>query len=223
MHPDRLRLAPLSHGHRHTDYWSMTAALDTGRAHLPVSGGNTVRPAGPQEAYMSKSTTNPPATKTGRKIEPDAPVKDLQKQVNRTATGRFAPGQSGNPHGRPQGARGRAAMALTAALEGRADEIANALIEQAVAGDIQALKLCVDRICPVPRERPILAPELADVDASTAPRSSVSGAIFHALASGDLTPAEATALLTAYRQHLTDTEIEAGDWAFPDVKQILNL
>jgi hypothetical protein len=59
----------------------------------------------------------------------------------------FRPGQSGNPAGRPKGARNRATLLTEALLEGEAEDIGKKLIELAKQGEWRALKACLDRLC----------------------------------------------------------------------------
>ena len=68
-----------------------------------------------------------------------------QKQGKDT---RFKPGQSGNPAGKPRGAKNRTTVMAQALLEGEAEILVRKLIDLAKGGDIQALKVCVDRLCP---------------------------------------------------------------------------
>ena len=69
--------------------------------------------------------------------------------------GRFRPGQSGNPSGKPKGARNRLTLACEALLEGEGEALTRKAIELALDGDTVALRLCLDRICPPAKERPI--------------------------------------------------------------------
>ena len=106
--------------------------------------------------------------------------------------GTFKPGQSGNPSGRPKGARNRATLALEAILEGEAEAITRKVIELALDGDTVALRLCLDRIAPARRDRHIafaLPPVATASDAVTA-----SAALVAAVADGELTPSEAAEL-----------------------------
>ncbi len=58
----------------------------------------------------------------------------------------FKPGQSGNPTGRKPGQTPGAK--IRQAIEKRKDEILQAVIEAAIAGDMQACKMLLDRITP---------------------------------------------------------------------------
>jgi Family of unknown function (DUF5681) len=51
----------------------------------------------------------------------------------------FAPGQSGNPKGRPVGSRNRATLAIDALLDGEGEVLTRKAITLAKAGDMQAL------------------------------------------------------------------------------------
>src|SRR6478672_5742857 len=72
------------------------------------------------------------------------PVNTGRKQ----ATGKFQPGRSGNPTGRPRGSRNAVTLAVEALLEGEYETLTRRAIELAKAGDMQALRLCLDRIAP---------------------------------------------------------------------------
>jgi hypothetical protein len=69
--------------------------------------------------------------------------------------GRFSKGRSGNPRGKPKGARHRTTLAAEALLDGEAEALTRNAVELASAGDIAALRLCLDRILPLRRERPV--------------------------------------------------------------------
>ena len=65
-----------------------------------------------------------------------------------TKQGGFKPGQSGNPAGRPKGACHRTTLAIEALLDGEGEAITRKAIEAAKAGDMVAIRLVLDRICP---------------------------------------------------------------------------
>lgn len=125
-----------------------------------------------------------------------------------TTRGRpFERGNRANPTGRPKGARSRAAVALEAILEGDASDIVRKATELAKAGDPVALRLCLDRLLPVRRDRPVLF-ELPPIE-TTSDLPKATNALLQAVASGQLTPSEASDLGKAVDAHVR--AIEAAD------------
>src|SRR5258708_3319573 len=68
----------------------------------------------------------------------------------------FKAGWSGNPEGRPRGSRNKATMAVEALLDGEANAIARKAVEKALEGDMAALRLCLERVLPPRRDRPVV-------------------------------------------------------------------
>ena len=128
------------------------------------------------------------------------------RKNGRNAAGRFAPG---NP-GKPTGSRHRATMAALALLDGQAEALTRKAVEMALAGDVTALRLCLERIAAPRRDAPVafaLPAVQSAGDAATA-----AGAVLGAVASGGLTPTEGAhvmGLIEAYRRALETTELEA--------------
>ena len=126
------------------------------------------------------------------------------------ARGRFSKGQSGNPAGKPKGARNRTTLAVEALMEGDAEAITRKAIEAALAGDMVAIRMVLDRIAPGPKDRavPFDMPELkAPADAPL-----IISALLKAVALGDLAPSEAEAvakLVEFYRRSVETANIEA--------------
>lgn len=103
--------------------------------------------------------------------------------------GKLAKGQSGNPDGRPRGSRNATTLALEALLDGQATALTQKAIDLALTGDMTALRLCLDRILPPRKDRPVtfmLPPIESAQDASR-----TVSAVLAAVASGELTPADA--------------------------------
>lgn len=121
----------------------------------------------------------------------------------------FKPGQSGNPRGRPKGAKHKVTLAAEALLDGEAQALTRKAINQALAGDSVALRLCLERILPPRRDRPIkvVLPALR----SPADIPKVVASLFAAVGQGDITPAEAaevSKLAEAYGRAVETQELE---------------
>src|SRR5438874_11050164 len=67
----------------------------------------------------------------------------------------FQKGQSGNPAGRPRGSRNQASMRMHAMLEQKAEQLVNKAVELGMAGNIGALRLCLDRLAPTRKNEPL--------------------------------------------------------------------
>jgi hypothetical protein len=103
--------------------------------------------------------------------------------------GHFAKGQSGNPAGRPRGSRNATTLALESLLDGQAEAITQKAVELALAGDMTAIRLCMDRVLP-PRKDRLVTFSLPSINSAQDAAATVS-AVLAAVAAGDLTPADA--------------------------------
>jgi hypothetical protein len=63
-------------------------------------------------------------------------------------TTRWRKGVSGNPAGKPKGARHKTTLAVQALLDGEAEALTRKCIELAKEGDTTALRLCMERLAP---------------------------------------------------------------------------
>jgi hypothetical protein len=121
----------------------------------------------------------------------------------------FRRGESGNPAGRPIGARHKATVAAEALLDGEAERLTRKVLEMALAGDIVAMRLCLERILPPRRERPVRfkLPELQSPPDAAAAMAALAAAV----ADGDLTPSEAaelSKLVAAYVKALEASDFD---------------
>lgn len=107
------------------------------------------------------------------------------KKAPKTA---YKPGQSGNPAGKPKGARNHATRAILKLIDGGAEEITKAVLEAAKGGDMGAARFVLERIVPPAKERPVSLdlPDIADAQGIAAAQA----AILKAVAIGELTPGE---------------------------------
>ena len=129
-----------------------------------------------------------------------------EKQAGR----QFQPGQSGNPNGRPKGSRNAATLAIESLLDGEAAALTRKAVELALAGDIAALRLCLDRILPPRKDRPVSF-EMPPINNAEDARAA-SAALLTAVVSGNLTPSEASEvgkLIDAYVKTIELTEVLA--------------
>ena len=122
----------------------------------------------------------------------------------------FQKGQSGNPSGRPKGSRHKTTLAVEALLEGESEAITRKAIEAAKAGDMVAIKLVLDRLCP-PRKTRSIAIDLPPI-ADAAGVSLAQEEVLKAVCTGELDLDQAQALsglLDVRRQFLETAELEA--------------
>jgi len=110
---------------------------------------------------------------------------------------KFDKGQSGNPAGRPPGSRNKATILAEAMFQGEAETIIRMAIDKAKEGDITAIRLCLERVFPRPRDRATifdLPPINGAPEALAALTSIVDG-----VRGGELTAAEGCGLFEARR------------------------
>lgn len=123
--------------------------------------------------------------------------------------GRFRKGQSGNPTGKRPGTLNHATRAVLDLLDGEAEALTRKAVELALEGDTTALRLCLKRLAPPAKSRPVLfdlPPVVTAADCSAA-----LGSILTAVAAGQMTPEEAatvSGLLEAKRKAIETVEIE---------------
>ena len=123
----------------------------------------------------------------------------------RNTAGQFTEGNSG----RPKGSRNKATLAIESLLKGQAEALTQTAVSKALEGDSVALRLCMERIAPAPKDQPVSfsLPKMHNaLDASVA-----AGSVLNAVSDGELTPIEATrvmGLIDSYRRTLELTEIE---------------
>ena len=122
---------------------------------------------------------------------------------------KFTKGRSGNPSGKPKGCRNATTILFDELLKDNAKELIEKTIEMAKDGDGPALRLCIERLAPARKDRPVWfdLPQMNEAkDAVNA-----SAAIVAAVAAGDLTPSEASELskvVDSYARTLQAVEFE---------------
>ena len=121
----------------------------------------------------------------------------------------FGEDNPGNPAGRPRGARNRTTLAMEALLAGEAEALTRKAIEMALEGDGPALRLCMERLIPVRRDRPVQF-DLPPIE-TTADLPKATDALLKAVAAGDITPSEAADIGRAVEAHVQAIQVHDVD------------
>ena len=115
-------------------------------------------------------------------------MKTSTEKTTNTDNGRWSKGTSGNPAGRPAGSRNKATQALQQMLEGEAEQITRKAIDLALAGDLTAIRLCMERLLPPRKDRPVQL-DLPPIE-TVGQISLAMAAVSRAISEGEITPGE---------------------------------
>ena len=100
----------------------------------------------------------------------------------RNKAGQFSAGNSG----KPRGSRNKATLAIESLLQGQAEALTQTALTKALEGDSVALRLCMDRIAPLPKDATVTfaMPTMSSaLDASEA-----AGSVLKAVSEGGANP-----------------------------------
>jgi len=126
-------------------------------------------------------------------------------------------GPKRKPSRRPRGSRNRTTILMQGLLADRAEAIGRKVIELAEDGDMAAIRLCMDRLAPAPKDEPVdieLPPLEKPGDSVAAAASIVAG-----VAAGDLTPSQAGQLAKVIDVYVRAIETKAFDERLSTVEQ----
>ena len=140
-------------------------------------------------------------------------MRNHDRKNGRKTDGTFT---KGNP-GKPRGARHKATQAALALIDGEGESLTRKAIDMALSGDTVALRLCLERLAPPRKDAPVRF-ELPPMEGAENAAAAM-GAILASVASGDLTPSEATSLaglVEVYRKTLETAELETRLKALED-------
>ena len=98
----------------------------------------------------------------------------------------FEKGRSGNPAGKPKGARHKTTLLAEKLMQDDAEAVVKAVVNAAKGGDMTAARLVLDRIAPARRDNPV-AFTLPEVT-SAADAANAMGSILAAVAAGSSVP-----------------------------------
>jgi hypothetical protein len=132
------------------------------------------------------------------------PDRTEAKQDTRFKKGAPSP----NPTGRPKGALNKTTLAAQVLLDGEAEALTRKAIELAKEGDVVALRLCLDRIIPARKDRPA-AFEMPRVS-GIAEAASAMSSLLSAVASGEVTPSEASEISKVIESYIRAHQVGEG-------------
>ena len=134
-------------------------------------------------------------------------MKSKPTNNGRKSDGKFAKGNSLG--GKPRGARHKATLAVEDLLDGQVKKLTQKAVQAALEGDMTAMRLCLERICPPRKSRPILLElPLIETPKDVANAHSV---VIAAMANGSVTHEEASVMaggIEAKRRSIETVELE---------------
>ena len=125
-------------------------------------------------------------------------------KYGRNTDGTFSNGNVG----KTKGTRNKKTLAIESLLEGQAEALTQTAISKALEGDGLALRLCMERIAPAPKDKLVSFPLPDMKDAIDAYKAA--GSVLSAVSEGELTPIEGTrvmGLINSYSRTLELPEI----------------
>lgn len=122
----------------------------------------------------------------------------------------FVKGQSGNPKGKPKGARHTATQITYALIEGNLQEVLETVVERAKNGDMTACRMILDKVLPNTKDRSVTIdlPPINDLDGVGLAQAQ----ILQAVANGNITPNEGeriAAIIEARRRSIETIDLES--------------
>ena len=136
--------------------------------------------------------------------------------AGREQDGPFSPGCSGKV-----GTRHKATQAALALLNGEAEGLTRKAVELALAGDVTALRLCLERLVPPCREAPVSL-DLPRLE-TRADASRVLSFLLAEAGRGDVTPSEAEKLARLVSEHHKAVQLTEIEESLRDLKEALGL
>jgi Family of unknown function (DUF5681) len=146
--------------------------------------------------------------------EKDKCMKSAESAAGKQRGRPFRPGRSGNPKGRPFGQRNKATLLAEQLLDSQAEQLIGKAVELALKGDAVCIRMLIERLIPVRRDRPcpFNLPDIKNITDARALMTSV----LEAVSTGSLTPAEAadvgklaTLLISTYQAEIFEERLEA--------------
>ncbi|WP_226996070.1 DUF5681 domain-containing protein [Candidatus Protochlamydia sp. W-9] len=115
-------------------------------------------------------------------------------------SGKFQKFQSGNPKGKAKGTKNKVTLAVESLLNGELENICRRLIQEALSGNMQAIKMILDRILPIKRDCSVTL----DIPVLHNPADAIQSMalITQAVMRGDISPGEGESLSKVIEIHV---------------------
>jgi hypothetical protein len=176
------------------------ASAEAAPEHLPDAPAQASSSAAAPNSALSAPAVGEEAPAAAPVLEPSA-----EQPAQKTRGRPFVPGQSGNPNGRPKGARNRVTRAVEALIDGQAEALADKAVEKALQGDSTMLRALLNTLVPPRRERTVEF-ELPKIE-SAVDAVKASLAVLTACAAGELSPHEANQIMGLISTHVRVIEV----------------
>lgn len=134
---------------------------------------------------------------------------------------KFKKGQSGNPQGKPKGARNKSTLAAEALLEGSLDKICKRVEEEALNGNMQAAKMILDRFIPVRKDR-VIKIDLPMISTYEDVLLAI-GYVVTAVGNGTISPSEGESLSRTIDLYSKALETNQLEQRLNELESLLNL
>ena len=82
-------------------------------------------------------------------------IKSERANAGKKQGSKWKKGVSGNPTGKKPGTRHKATQLAEILLDGQTEQLVNKCVEMAIDGDSTAMRICMDRLIPPRKSRPI--------------------------------------------------------------------
>lgn len=149
----------------------------------------------------------------------EAEAKSPENSGKIQANGKYKKGCSGNPNGKPKGARNKSTLAAEALLEGSLEKICKKVEEEALNGNMQAAKMILERFLP-PRKDRAIEIELPTIETFEDVLDTV-GFIVNAVGTGKITPSEGELLVRTIESYAKALEIFEFEFRLKTVEENL--
>ncbi len=119
---------------------------------------------------------------------------------------KFQSGASGNPSGRPKGAINKQTQ-FSRLLESHAEQLINKVVELALDGDSNALRLCIERLLPKAKQKGVEIDQTMLSQQNVYSSNEVIDLILNEVLSGNIYPEEGKKIISLIEEQQIRTQL----------------